>query len=222
MKPILRNSQITLKRCGLTRVELLFIIIPICILLFVFLAPTDLPTSTDPKKINCIYNLETIGQNYASWAQEHNGLLPFTVSTNEGGTMEFTNASDAYIHFQVLSNYFVTAGWFVCPADLPRFRALRFPITNSNLSYFINIDARHSVNLPTILSGDRNITGSVSMIQQGCILLNSGDFAGWDNYMHVRSGNVLLSDGSVSNLTTRNLKLTTNRLITNQTRLLIP
>jgi hypothetical protein len=93
-----------------------------------FLAWLEIPpmqTHDKPvrRQINCINNLKQIGLAINLWALEHQGRFPFNVSTNDGGTMEFsaqgTDGFDrnAFLHLQVMSNELHTPCVLVCPRD---------------------------------------------------------------------------------------------------------
>jgi hypothetical protein len=64
-----------------------------------------------------------IGLGLRAWAQDHHDQYPFNVSTNEGGTLELCARgsdgfdSNAWLHFQVLSNELVDPACLVCPKD---------------------------------------------------------------------------------------------------------
>lgn len=82
---------------------------------------------------------------------------------------------------------------------------------NSSMSYLIGLHAIFEISR-TILSGDRNIRWTAS--QGGCSLgfsnvrlVNQGPGASlsWTNAIHGLTGNVLLSDGSVEELSTAGL-----------------
>jgi hypothetical protein len=68
-------------------------------------------------------------------------------------------------------------------------------LANTNLSYFIGLDAEES--LPElILSGDRNLTNGPD--SAGPIrVVTSHDLPGWTGAIHGACGNVALADGSV-------------------------
>jgi prepilin-type processing-associated H-X9-DG protein len=203
---------------GVTLIEVLVILATIFVLLCIVL-PNGSPEG-DYKKENCMHHLKALGQNYASWAQDHNGRFPFAVSTNEGGTMEFTRAEETFMHFQVLSFFYITPERLTCPSDNARTPAQRFPISNSNLSFFINLNAG-APGSGAILSGDRNITGG-SNTSQGWITFGANNSVAWETNFHKKTGNILLADGSVTNITSRRLQEKIQGLGTNQLRLLIP
>ena len=80
------------------------------------------------------------------------------VSTDKGGTMEFTTGADTFRHFQVMSNELSTPKILVCPADT-RVAATNFVrLKNQNVSYFVGLEA-NDANPQRFLDGDRNITG---------------------------------------------------------------
>ena len=150
------------------------------------------------------------------------------VSTNKHGTAEWAEGGNAFRHFQAMSNELVSPKILICPRDSKRQRASDFLNTtnassfqsNSNLSYFVSFDADET-KPERLLSGDRNITGGV--FTNGFLrLLKTNSPAGWTKELHEGSGNIGLSDGSVSQTTAPQLQqqLRTNTLQT--IRLAIP
>ena len=116
------------------------------------------------KRIQCVNNLKQMGVCFQAFMHDHNGLFPMQVPMADGGSLEFTRAGYqisgdfyfCYRHFQTLSNELQRADILVCPADnrdvVPRFSDVR----NTNISYFIGVNA--DFNRPeSILVGDRNI-----------------------------------------------------------------
>lgn len=143
--------------------------------------------------------------------------------------MEFTSGSNEFRHFLAMTNELLTPKILFCPAetDRRRFQATTFSATpkpgeisftsNSNLSYFIGIDAAEE-NPNGILSGDRNLTNGTP-IKNGVLEVNSNQPTGWTAEMHVKVGNIALADGSVQQISTLGLQTTvantgvaTNRL----------
>ncbi len=125
------------------------------------------------------------------------------------GTMEFTTGPNAWRHYQVMSNELSTPVVVFCPeeSDPQRFHATNFTwFNNSNISFFVGVDARES-NPQMILSGDHNLTNGVP-VKNGLLALAAGQPIGWTREMHNEAGNVLLSDGSVQQLSSVGLQNT--------------
>lgn len=114
-----------------------------------------LKLSTPYHGAHCSANLKQISLSFELFAQDHHGLYPMQVSTNEGGTLEYIT-SPAFVHFQALSNELGNPRFLLCPAE-------RLPQTDSfthlcdrNASYFLNIDGAAS-SRTVVLAGDRHI-----------------------------------------------------------------
>jgi hypothetical protein len=135
--------------------------------------------------------------------------------------MEFTTGLNAWRHFQIMSNELSTPKVLFCPAetDRTRFIATNFTwLNNSNLSFFVSVDASNETYPQTILSGDHNITNGIA-VKNGLLELTTNQLAGWTSEMHDKVGNVGLADGSVQQVsitglrtTVENTGLATNRL----------
>lgn len=150
-------------------------------------------------RINCVSNLKQVGLAARMWSNDHGERFPWTVSTNQGGTLEYTSSDDVYRHFLVMSNELASPYSLKCPSDSRRVRAKRFSsLANGNISYLIGLDADET-RPQTILSGDRNITGGVT--NGSWLLFDSNAVPGWDATIHHHQGNIGLGDGSVQQLT---------------------
>jgi hypothetical protein len=118
------------------------------------------------------------------------------VSTNREGASTPLPSVQAFRHFQVMSNTLPAPKILVCPADN------RVPATdlgpgfsNSNLSYFVGLDANET-SPQVFLYGDRNLTNGLP-ITDGILLLVPNRPMGWTQGLHYPQGNIALGDGSV-------------------------
>jgi len=151
----------------------------------------------------CAHNLKGIGNQFHFWADFKDGYFPMSLSQVIGGSEEFSTGTNAWRHFQVLSNFGFTPRTLICPADevSSRWPNVRVPARdftvfgNANLSYFAGLDAKKSKR-SSILSGDRNITNGVAL-KDGVMELTTNTPAGWTGEIHEQGGNVLFADGSV-------------------------
>jgi prepilin-type N-terminal cleavage/methylation domain-containing protein len=194
------------RRNGLTLVEVL-VVIAVIALLFMMILPPDHGDKARPERIGCVINLRQIGEAERVWENDHANKFSFEVSQTNGGTMEFTTGANAWRHFQLLSNALDTPKILICAADSNRFRkaATNFTtLNNSNLSYFIDLDSIET-DPQRILSGDRNITNGTP-IRNGILELTTNRAAGWTEDMHKNVGNILLSDGSVQQVSITGLR----------------
>lgn len=90
----------------------------------------------------CESNLKQIVLAFKTWAGDNYGLFPFQLTTNFGGTKEFRAIgpdgfdTNAFKHFQVLSNYLVMPSVLVCLGDVSRIAAADFDsLKPENITY---------------------------------------------------------------------------------------
>src|SRR5262245_66309872 len=96
---------------GTTLLELLFVVLIIAIMALMIL-PVVARAKARAKRAACVNNLHQLGIAHHVFAHDHSDQFPFQVSTNDGGTLEFTRAGFAmsgefyfaFRHFQALSN----------------------------------------------------------------------------------------------------------------------
>jgi hypothetical protein len=207
---------------GLTLVELLLLVV---IGLTIFFLPVFFMMKKEQahaERIQCLNNLKQVGLASILWEQDHGDKFPdkfpWEIAETNGGTMEITSGPNLWRHFQVISNELSTPHILVCPSDKSRVTATNFAFfNNSNISYFLNLDATRT-NSEDFVSGDRNITNG-TVIENGILTLTPNHTAGWDNGMHKQFNNILAADGSVLETGTTGLReaitrgATTNRLL---------
>lgn len=199
-----------------TLVELL-VVIAIIAILAALLLPVLNQAVARAKRAQCINNLRENGIGFQEFAHEHNGLFPMSVPVSAGGTMELDQNGIrllgefyfAYRNFQVLSNDLATPKLLVCPAD-DRVPAVWFAsLQNSNLSYFVGVNADYAK--PTsILAGDRNITNDwigTATLQQ----LGPNHYLRWTRELHHFKGDLLFSDGHVEERNSASLYAAANQ-----------
>ena len=193
------------------------------ILVIGFFAAMLLPAlqkmKTHDQRNACVNNLKQVGLADRIWEGDHSDKFPMHIPGTNGGTMNFMSGTNAFRHFQVLSNELVVPRVLLCPAesDWSRFGATNFAeFNNYNLSYFVGLDATDT-NADDILSGDHNLNGA--LVKNGILELSAKSSASWTGKMHKRIGNIVLGDGSVQQTSTRGLQtavantgLATNRL----------
>jgi hypothetical protein len=126
------------------------------------------------------------------------------VALSATGTLELATSPQVFRHFAIMSNELNNPKILVCPADSKRKAARDFArLSNTNLSYFIGLDADES-DPQRLLSGDRNIIGGT--LSNGFLrLLATNSVVGWTRELHNNVGNVGLSDGSVQQMTSAKL-----------------
>jgi len=174
-------------------------------------------TPQDVRRMKCVNNLKQIGLGFRIFSTDHEDLFPMALSTKRGGTKERIPGGPAYVHFQVLSNELAVPKVLVCPADgreaAADFRSMR----NTNLSYFIGLDADET-RPQMLLAGDRNVTNGLTP-SGGVLRLPPDRVAGWTGDLHGGCGNVALADGTVQQVSSarlneqlRNSQDATNRI----------
>jgi prepilin-type processing-associated H-X9-DG protein len=171
--------------------------------------------------ICCNCNLKQIGLAFKTWAIDHTNSFPMAVSTNYGGSLESIATGETFRHYEVMSNELSTPFILVCPNDDRKpLKTFELALANSNVSYFVGVDARDEAP-DMFLAGDRNITGG-RRLRNGMLEIGTNDFIGWGRGMHNGFGNVALADGSVQQLRSGGLQESLKRTGVSTNRLEMP
>ncbi len=200
---------------GFTLIELMVVIAALVILWGLFM-PSITKGKTPAKRIACVSHLKQVGLAFRIWSGEHNDLFPMSVSVTNGGVMELAATGNVTAVFQVMSNELSTPKILFCPTDKLRQQAAVFASaqpSNTNISYFINLDAVDT-NPSMFLSGDDNLLIGGQPHDQlsglpatsGVLPLTTNSLIAWSKARHEKQGNVALADGSVQQLSTSNLR----------------
>lgn len=188
---------------GFTLVGLI-IIVAVLAILAAMLLPALASAKQKAKRIQCVNNLKQCGLAFRIWEGDNGDKYPMAVSTEKGGTMEFTDGADTFRHFQVMSNELSTPKFLVCPADV-RVAAVNFvQLKSKNVSYFVNLDASE-LNPQRFLDGDRNLNADPAP-ENGILKVVPGQRLSWTSAMHVNQGNLGLADGSVQQVSNAGLR----------------
>lgn len=173
--------------------DLLIVLIVVALLIGLILPACT--RSPKAPRISCLSNLKHIGLAFRMWANDHNDTFPMVVSTNAGGTLQFTGKGETFRHFLVVSDELLSPKVLTCPADARRRRTTNFlNLSNSKLSYFVGLDCSNP--LPQmILTGDRNLTTNGALMS-GLLMLSSNTPVAWTKDLHSHAGNLGLADGS--------------------------
>jgi competence protein ComGC len=187
-----------------TWVELL-VIVCIIILVVAALVPALARQKDIARRIRCCENLKRIGVAFKVWPVDSRYDYPMKMEARPEGSLDYATNGGVFRHFQVLSNYIVTPRLLICPADT-RTAAKDFgaALSNSNVSYFVGIDAREDYP-QMFLSGDRNLTNDV-LPPNRILEVTTNTPVGWNHELHNRTGNVLICDGSVQQLSNSRLR----------------
>jgi len=172
-------------------------------------------------RTNCASNLKQVGLAYRVWEGDNGDHYPMRGFTNELGVSELPKPSNMFRYFQVMSNELSNPKVIVCPAD-NRTAATNFKaLSNSNLSYFVGLDADETQ--PTmLLGGDRNLVFNGIAVRPGVLTLLTTNRIEWSGTIHKQGGNVLMADGSVQQVTSSGLQAALAHSGTNVNRLVVP
>ena len=202
--------------------ELLLVVFTLLLLLVLFGPGMFQRTQGTNCRVQCVNNLKQVGLCFRTFAIDNQDKFPMQVSVTNGGTMELIASGWVYPHFQILSNELSTPVILLCPDDSSRTRASSFSrnFDNRNISYFIGIDAANS-SPQTILAGDDNLIVGGKYRKRGLMELGTnGPTVTWAPDRHESHGNLLMSDGSVQQVSDlrlsgflRNSASTPNRLL---------
>jgi prepilin-type N-terminal cleavage/methylation domain-containing protein/prepilin-type processing-associated H-X9-DG protein len=198
MNPNLPSSR----NLAFTLVELL-VVIAIIGILAALLMPVLNEGELRAKRIVCVNGLGQIGLAFHTFSGDHNGKFQMAVSTNDGGSLEYVEGGfaagevfyTAFRNFQPLSPELVQPQLLICPTD-QRPAATNFvTMQNTNLSYFVGVEA--TFDKPTsILAGDRNLATN-SFDQPTVLGFGPESDLGWTRELHRFKGNVAIADGHV-------------------------
>jgi hypothetical protein len=180
-------------------------------LLAIVAVPSFGATKASSNRAVCVNNLSRIGQAFRQWSTERGDLNPYLVPSPTGLLNHPSGLQgNLFIHFSVISNELINARVLSCPSDGARVVANDFTASpggllnpsyrNNAISYFLGHP--HPANGREPLAGDRNISGATNVVTCQYFFLAqafSADAAtaSWNNLVHVNSGQVLFSDGSV-------------------------
>lgn len=192
---------------GLTLVEVLVSIVVVAVLAGVFI-PAFAKARTRRSRINCVSNLKAVGLAFRMWSNDHGEKFPWSVSTTNGGILEFASRPETFRHYLAISNELVSPKVLKCEKDERRTKASSWDqLTNDSqyISYFVGLDANET-KPQSILSGDRNITTN-GVRAVGAVNITMSMTVGWGRELHGGFGNLALGDGSAhqtSSAATRN------------------
>lgn len=194
-----------MRRAAFTLMELLLVIGVVAVLV-VFLYPSLVRAKQKSQRISCTSYQKQIALGFRIWAGDNTNVYPMQISVESGGSKEFIASGETFRHFQVMSNELSTQAVLKCPSDNERTQVRSFvpTLSNSNVSYFVGIDADET-EPQRILTGDRIIFKGVRP-PNGFVGLTSNNFAGWSADIHQGSINVALADGSVQGFSSNRMR----------------
>lgn len=176
--------------------------------LFVLLVAAAMPALGRAKhkaaRISCVSFLKQIGLSYRIYANDNHDLYPAAIGATNAVIRAEALAGRISPIFQTMSNELSVPLTLVCPTDT-RTRALNWSVlANTNLSYFVGLDA-HDTKPNMVLTGDRNLALDGKLLT-GVVALGSNAPLTWTKDMHRENGNIGLADGSVQQVTTELLR----------------
>ncbi len=194
-----------------TRIELL-VVVAIILVLISMILPQLSASKQKASRIKCVSNLKQVGLAFRIFAGDNDDKYPFAAAND----LAFNNTSNAWLHFQAMSNELASVRVLMCPGDkdplrngandfLNTSRSLSFPSNQDlSVSYFVGLGADET-RPDSILTGDRNLALSQftnaysSHTTGGAIQVNSSSV--WakspTNSEHARTGNIVLGDARV-------------------------
>lgn len=155
------------------------------------------------QRAHCARHLRTIGWAFGDFATHHGDRFPMGFTANH---IQATNWAEEASHcFRALSDLLVSPEFLVCPADNRKPATNFSSLTIQNVSYFLGLDADEG-RPQMFLAGDRNLTTNGVPVGPGLLEITSQSALGWTKAMHKGIGNLVLSDGSVQQVTAPRLR----------------
>ena len=215
-RPLQKN-----RTAALTRIEVIAIIACVVVLGIFLLLPALARARDKAQRASCQCRLKQIGLAFRTWEGDYGDLYPMRVPTSKGGSQELLAGTSLFRHFAVMSNEINNPMILACPSDDRKPAQSFASMSNTNLSYFVGLDA--SETMPAMwLAGDRNLVTNGVPVVPGLVVITSSDNVTWSDKMHHDAGNIGLADGSVEQSSSANVQKVFQFSGTNLARLAVP
>jgi prepilin-type processing-associated H-X9-DG protein len=190
---------------GHSSLDLLALVLAVVVMLVIGFAYARQQAMKRVRWISCSNNQKSIGFSFRLWAGDHDEKYPAQVSVTNGGVMELAAQGTTFPTFLAMSNELSTPKILFCPGDRNRRLVATFAtLADTNLSYFVNLDADETAPQGLLL-GDRNLATNNVALKPGLAMLSTNCQVSWTSEMHAHRGNVTLADGSVQQGNNSNL-----------------
>jgi len=194
-----------LRSRAFTLIELL-VVIAIIAILAALLLPALARAKDLAKLTECINNCRQIAIGLRMWSNDNEHKFPWKVDIADGGSSLMP--PEWIDHFRSASNELITPKLLTCPKDAAKVVSSEWGSTAGldNVSYFVGISADEQQPL-SLLTGDANISGANGSLDPSWNnSFGSSVDATFGTSVHANRGNICLSDGSVSTMTSQALK----------------
>ena len=210
----MRLRLVKQRRRAMTLFEVMVVVVALLLLAAVLL-PSLGTMRHHNGTTNCINNLKQVALCFRIWEGDNNDLNLMAVSVTNGGARELMATGNVTACFLVMSNELSTTKILICPADLDHIRAVAFgSLNNSNISYFVGLDATNDATPTLLQTGDSDLTLGGKQAASGVFAFTSNAPVSWTTARHGYGGNLAFADGSV-----RTAPVTTMPSIIRDTRL---
>lgn len=204
-------------RSGTTFWDVLIAVATVVVVMVVLRAVLHPPRGARGSRINCVNNLKQLALAMRMWSNDHDEHFPWA-ATNENQEAVLQSVASYFI---MASNELNNAKILTCQKDPKRRKIEDFAkLTDSNISYFIGLDAKET-EPQSILAGDRNVSTNNRMMS-GLVELTRTSTVRWTGDIHKHAGNIALGDGSVLQMSNAMLQHQVREHPTDPFRLLIP